>query len=304
VATVLISGAGGLLGGALTPFLQRHGYRVVRLVRRPVRETDEVRWDPAAGTVDTGALEGIDAAVHLAGERIAAVRWTAAKKARIYDSRVRGTYLLSASLAGLSRRPRVLIAQSASGYYGGRGAEVLEEGSPAGSSFLARLCVDWEAAADPARRAGIRVVHARSGNVLSGSGGYLAPLLLIFRLGLGGRLGSGRQYVPWIALEDWLAAVYHLLTVENLHGPVNLVAPHTVTNAEFTRILAKVLRRPALFVAPSPLIRLVMGEFGQEILGGQRIHPAKLAASGFVFHHPTLEEALRHELRRVDPAGL
>lgn len=303
MATILLSGASGLLGGALRPLLERRGERVVRLVRRPARGPGEVEWNPAAGRIDTRPLEGIDGVVHLSGERIAAVRWTAEKKRRIYDSRVQSTRVLAAALAGLERRPRVLITQSASGYYADRGREVLREESPPGSSFAARLCVDWEAAAAPARHAGIRVVHARSGNVLTGSGGYLAPLLWIFRFGFGGRLGSGRQYVPWIALDDWLAAVDHLLAAEDLHGPVNLVAPEAVTNAEFTRILARVLRRPAIFVAPAPLIRLIMGEFGQEILGGQRIEPAKLHAAGFAFRHPTLEEALRHVLRRTEPQG-
>ncbi len=287
-----------MLGTGLARVFRARGDRVVRLVRRPAAGPDEVRWDPGAGTIDAPALEGIDAVVHLAGERIAAVRWTAAKKARIYDGRVRGTRLLAEALAGLPRRPRVLVSQSASGYYGDGGAEVLTEERPPGTSFLARLCADWEAAADPARHAGIRVVHPRTANVLSATDGYLAPLLLLFRWGLGGRLGSGRQYVPWITLDDWVAAAGHALTTETLEGPVNFAAPQAVTNREFTRILTKVLHRPAVFAAPAFAIRLVMGEFGAEILDGQRLDPGKLLASGFAFHDPSLEEALNHLLRR------
>ncbi len=294
--TVLVSGSRGLLASALIPLLQSRGHRVVRLVRTRAGP-GEVHWDPAGGTIDAAALEGIDAAVHLAGERIAAVRWTRAKKARIYASRVMGTRLLAQTLAELSRPPRVLISQSASGYYGDRGDQILVEESAPGRTFLARVCVDWEAAADQARKAAMRVVHTRSGSVLSARGGYLGPLLPLFRLGLGGRLGSGRQFVPWIAIDDWVATIYHALTTDSLEGPVNLVAPQAVTNREFTQTLARVLRRPAFFAAPAFAIRLVMGEFGAEILGGQRIQPARLLASGFTFRFPTLEETLRHLLR-------
>lgn len=296
--TVLVAGASGHLGSALVPVLQSQGHRVRRLVRASRRVGPEaVPWDPDAGTIDAAALEGVDAVVNLAGERIAAVRWTEAKKRRISRSRVAGTRLLAEMLAALTRRPRVFLSASAVGYYGDRGAEVLTEESPPGDTFLARLCRDWEAAADPARRAGIRVVHLRTANVLDARHGFLAPLLPLFRLGLGGRLGDGRQYVPWITIDDWVQAVVHLLTAENVEGPVNLAAPQPVTNTEFTRTLARVLGRPAVVVVPAFALRLVMGEFGREILASARVSPARLLASGFTFRHPSLEEALRHLLR-------
>ena len=294
---VLLSGSRGLLASALIPLLRHRGHRVVRLVRRRVAGPDEVAWDPAAGTIDAAGLGGIDAAVHLAGERIAAVRWSRAKKARIYESRIAGTRLLAETLAGLAPRPRALLAASAVGFYGDRGEEVLTEESPPGETFLARLCRDWEAAADPARRAGLRVVHLRNANVLAGRRGFLAPLLPLFRLGLGGRLGSGRQYFSWIAIEDWLAAAYLLLTTDAVEGPVNMASPRPVTNAEFTRTLAQVLRRPALFTAPAFAMRLVMGELAGELLVSERVHPARLLAAGFAFRYPALAEALRHLLR-------
>ncbi len=296
--TVLVAGASGHLGSALVPLLQSQGHRVRRLVRAPRPVVPEaVPWDPDAGTIDAAALEGVDAVVNLAGERIAAVRWTKAKKRRISRSRVGGTQLLAETLAALARRPRVFLSASAVGYYGDRGAEVLTEESPPGDTFLARLCRDWEAAADPARRAGIRVVHLRTANVLDARRGFLAPLLPLFRLGLGGRLGSGRQYVPWITIDDWVQAVAHLLRAENVEGPVNLAAPQEVTNAEFTRTLAQVLGRPAVVVVPAFALRLVMGELGREILASERVYPARLLASGFTFRYPSLEGALRHLLR-------
>jgi len=296
--TVLVAGASGHLGSALVPLLASQGHRVRRLVRAPRPLTPEaVHWDPDTGTMDAAALEGVDAVVNLAGERIAALRWTRAKKARISRSRIVGTRLLAETLASLERRPRVFLSASAVGYYGDRGAEALTEESPPGHTFLARLCREWEAAAEPAQRAGIRVVHLRTANVLDAMRGFLAPLLPLFRLGLGGRLGSGRQYVPWIAIDDWVRAVAHLLVTESVEGPVNLAAPQQVTNAEFTRTLARVLGRPAVVVVPAFALRLVMAELGREILASQRVQAARLLASGFTFKYPTLEEALRHLLR-------
>ncbi|MDQ7848762.1 MAG: TIGR01777 family oxidoreductase [Armatimonadota bacterium] len=296
--TVVVAGASGHLGSALVALLQHQGHRVRRLVRSPRPSTLEaVPWNPEAGTIDAAALEGVDAVINLAGERIAAVRWTQAKKARIAGSRVGGTRLLAETLAALARRPRVFLSASAVGYYGDRGAEVLTEESPPGDTYLARLCREWEAAAEPARRAGIRVVHLRTANVLDARRGFLVPLLPLFRLGLGGRLGSGRQYMPWITIDDWVQAVGHLLTAETVDGPVNLAAPQPVTNAEFTRTLARVLGRPAFFVVPAFVLRLVMGELGREILASQRVYPARLLASGFTFRYPSLEEALHHLLR-------
>lgn len=294
--TILITGSHGLLASALMPRLAARGHRVLRLVRDRPEGPDQFQWDPVGGTVDRGALERADAVVHLAGEPIPAVRWNAAKKARIYDSRVKGTRLLSETLARVSPRPRLLLSASASGYYGDGGREVLTEESPPGDTFLARVCQDWEAAAETARAAGIRVVLVRSGNVLSRSGGFLGPLLPLFRLGLGGRLGSGRQYLPWMSIDDWVGAVEHVLAAESVVGPVNLVAPQAVTNREFTAALARVLRRPALFAAPAVALKLVMGELGAELLRGQRMRPAVLVESGFTFQYPDLESALRHVL--------
>lgn len=296
---ILVSGSHGLIASALIPLLGRRGHRVIRLVRPPsAASADQIVWNPAAGEVDAPRLEGIDAVIHLAGEPIPAIRWTADKKARISDSRVRGTRLLAETLAGLSRRPGVLLCASAVGYYGDRGDEILSEESPPGSTFLAGVCREWEAAADPARGAGIRVVHFRNANVFAAGGGYLGPLLPLFRLGLGGRLGNGRQYLSWVALDDWIEAAYHLLAVATLHGPVNMVAPQPVTNREFTQTLARVLRHPAPFVAPAFVLRLVMGELGGELLQSARMHPGKLQESGYVFRYPELEGALRHLLGR------
>jgi uncharacterized protein (TIGR01777 family) len=296
---ILITGSHGLIASALIPLLGRRGHRVLRLVRPPMEAgPDQVQWDPSTGAIDAPRLEAIDAVVHLAGEPIPAIRWTAAKKARIYESRVRGTRLLAETLAGLSHRPRMLVCASAVGYYGDRGDEILREESPPGSTFLAGVCRDWEAAADPAREAGIRVVHLRNANVFAAGGGYLGPLLLLFRFGLGGRLGTGRQYLSWIAIDDWIEAVYYLLTVVPMDGPVNMGAPEPVTNLEFTQTLARVLRRPAPFVVPAFVLRTVMGELGGELLQSARMHPGKLQESGYVFRYPALEGALRHLLGR------
>ena len=294
---ILLTGSHGLIASALIPVLTGRGHHVVRLVRPPAPGgPDRVVWDPASGAIDPRSLEGMDAVIHLAGEPIPAVRWTAAKKARIYTSRVRGTRLLAETLAGLSRRPGLLACASAVGYYGDRGDEILGEESAPGTTFLAGVCREWEAAADPARQAGIRVVHLRNANVLTPKGGYLAPLLPLFRFGLGGRLGSGRQSLSWIAIDDWIEAATHVLGSESLQGPVNMGAPAPVTNREFTRTLGRVLRRPAPFVAPAFALRLVMGELGGELLQSARMHPAKLLESGYAFRYPELEGALRHLL--------
>lgn len=292
---ILVSGSHGLIGSALVPALAARGDRVVRLVRTAKTSSpDAIAWDPGSGWVDATALEGTDAVIHLAGENIAAGRWTPAKKARIRDSRVRGTRTIATALARLSRRPGVLLCASAAGYYGNRGEEILVEDSAPGVGFLADVCREWEAAAGPARDAGIRVVHLRNGIVLSPTGGALAALLPVFRLGLGGRLGSGRQFMSWIALDDEVRAIVHALTRDDLRGPVNFVSPNPVTNAEFTVTLARVLRRPALFTTPARLLRLALGEVAGELLGSQRVHPARLLAAGYTFRHPELESALRH----------
>jgi len=293
----LISGSHGLIGTALASLLAGRGHRIIRLVRgRPAPGPQEVGWNPAAGTINGRALEGVDAAIHLAGESVARGRWTAAKKARIRESRVESTRLLARTLAGLTRRPQVLICASAVGYYGHRGDEILAEESAPGQGFLAEVCVAWEAAAETARQAGIRVVHLRSGLVLTPAGGALAQLLPLFRLGLGGRFGSGRQWMSWITLDDEVEAIAHALGRDTLQGPVNVVSPHPVTNQEFTNALARVLRRPAVLAVPGAALRAVIGEAAGELLGSQRAHPARLLAGGYTFRHPELEAGLRHLL--------
>lgn len=298
---VLVTGSSGLVGSALVRRLTGDGHSVTRLVRSR-RGTGEaqVAWDPEAGAIDAASLEGLDAVVHLAGESIAAGRWTAARKTRILDSRVKGTRLLAETLAGLRDRPKVLVSASAVGYYGDRGEEPLREESASGSGFLADVCRQWEAAAAPAAQAGIRVVHARFGVILSAAGGALPRLLPPFRLGLGGRLGSGRQFMSWIALDDAVGAICHALTHDDLQGPVNTASPTPVRNDEFTKALGRVLRRPTLFPLPAFAARLAFGQMADELLlASQRVEPAKLLASGYQFAFLDLEGALRRLLARA-----
>jgi uncharacterized protein (TIGR01777 family) len=294
---ILVTGASGLIGSALVSFLGAGGHAVTTLTRAQPRPGQaEAHWDPAAEKLDPMVLQGVDAAVHLAGESIAQ-RWTPARKARILKSRARGTRLLSESFARLTQPPRVLICASAIGYYGDRGTEVLTEESPSGVGFLAEVCRQWEAACEPAVRGGIRVVNLRTGIVLSAAGGVLQRMLLPFRMGLGGRIGSGRQYVSWIALDDLVGVIVHALTCDTLAGPVNAVAPHPVTNREFTRTLGRVLRRPTVFRVPAWVARLTFGEMADALLlASARVQPARLAASGYAFRYPELEGALRHVL--------
>ncbi len=296
---VAVSGATGLIGSALSGRLRAEGHQIVRLVRRPVRPGEEaIAWDPAAGTIAAAALEGCDVVVNLAGENVFG-RWTAAKKHRIRESRVNGTRLVSQAIAGLARRPRVLIAASAIGYYGDRGAEELTEASApgGGDDFLAGVVRDWEAATAPAAAAGIRVVNLRFGIVLTPAGGALAEMLPLFRLGLGGHVGSGRQYLSWIALDDALAAITHALATDALAGPINVTAPEPVTQGEFARTLGRVLRRPAVLPVPSFALTLRFGaESARLIESGQRVRPARLLASGFRFQYGAIEPALRHLL--------
>jgi len=251
-------------------------------------------WDPERGEIDAAALEGLDAVVHLAGENIASGRWTAEKRRRIRESRVAGTKLLVRALAGLDRPPAVLVCASAVGFYGDCGARIVDETAPCGAGFLAGLCRDWEEAASAASEAGIRVVRLRIGLVLSAAGGALKKMLPLFRLGLGGRIGHGRQSMSWIALDDLVSLILHCIDEESLAGPVNAVAPGAVTNREFTAALARVLRRPALLPAPAFLLRLALGGMAEELLlSSTRAVPAKALASGFTFRHPAVEEALR-----------
>ncbi|MEW6637193.1 MAG: TIGR01777 family oxidoreductase [Actinomycetota bacterium] len=294
---VLITGATGVIGRAVSGELERGGDRVFRLTRSP-RAANDIGWDPAAGRID-GDLSGFGAVVHLAGESIAEGRWTPEKKRRILESRRQGTRLLAETLAALPEPPKTLVSASAVGYYGDRGDEVLTEESEPGSDFLATVCREWEAAADPAREAGIRVVHPRIGIVLSKEGGALGRTLPIFRLGLGGRLGSGRQWWSWISLEDVVGVIVHALENESVEGPVNTGSPSPVTNADYTRVLGRVLHRPTLFAVPAPAARIALGELADALLlASQRMRPAKLEATGYRFRHPHLEAALRQILKR------
>ncbi len=297
---VVVSGSRGLIGSALVPSLEAAGHRVRRLVRSEATG-DDVAWDPRRGSIDRGALAGTEAVVHLAGEAIGAKRWTKAQKREIRDSRIRGTRLLAETLAGLDRRPAVLVSGSGVNVYGStRGEEALTEDSALGEGFLAEVCRDWEGATAPAEEAGIRVVTVRSGIVLSASGGALAKQLPLFKLGLGGNLGSGWQYVSWISIDDEVGAIEHALTTASLHGPLNLTAPNPVRNAQFTKTLGRVLGRPTFLAAPRFALALVLGrELATELLlGSLRVLPARLEASGYAFRHPDLEGALRHALGR------
>jgi hypothetical protein len=290
---VVVSGASGFVGRALVPALAAAGHTVLRLERgSAARSAGSVRWDPVAGTLDSAALAGVEAAVHLAGENIAGRRWTVAHKARVRDSRVRGTHLLATSLAGLAPPPRVLVCASASGYYGDRGDEVLREESAAGDGFLADVCRAWEAAAEPASARGLRVVHLRLGIVLDPEDGALGRMLPVFRAGLGAPLGTGRQYWPWITRDDLVRVVSFALETP-LAGAVNAVAPEAVTNRDWSRALARVLRRPVLPPVPGFVLRLALGEMATMLLASQRLEPAQLMTVGFQFRAPRLEPALR-----------
>ncbi len=292
---ILVTGSGGLVGSALTAALVTAGHCVTRVVRTIPRE-GEAAWDPVAGTMDADRLDGHDAAVHLAGEPIAG-RWTPAKRARILSSRSGVTRLLSSTLAGLEQPPATLVSASAVGFYGNRGDETLTEEGEAGSGFLPQVVRAWEAATEPAQAAGIRVVHLRFGIILSPTGGALPRMLLPFRLGLGGPVGSGRQFMSWVAIDDAVRAISHAIEAAGLAGPANVASPNGVTNREFARTLGRVLRRPAFCRVPACVIRLVLGEMGSELLlSSVRAVPARLLASGFSFRYPDLEGALRHVL--------
>ena len=295
---VVVSGSTGLVGSALVPFLTTGGHRVTRLVRsQPQPRTGEIRWDPIAGSIETAGLEGVDAVVHLAGENIAGGRWTAETKARIKESRARGTRLLCEGLARLRQPPKVVVCASAIGYYGDRAATTVDEDSTAGTGFLADVCRAWEAATAPASDAGIRVVHLRFGVVLTAAGGALAKLLPPFQVGVGGRLGSGAQYMSWIGIDDVLGAILHSIRTEALRGAVNAVAPGPVTNLEFTKTLGRVLSRPTLFPVPAAAVRLAFGEMADEmLLASTRVAPSRLAATDYTFRYSDLEAALRHTL--------
>lgn len=297
---VVITGSHGLIGSALADALDSAGHHPLRLVRSQPRGLDEIPWDPERGEIDSAALEGIDAAVNLAGETIGRPWWTARHKARVKDSRVRGTRLLAEALAGLDKKPSVLVSGSAVGFYGDRGDELLTEESGPGSGFLSSVVQAWEESAEPALGAGIRVAHVRTGIVLSARGGALGPLLIPIRFGVGGALGSGGQYWPWITLDDHVAAIVHVLTAKDLIGPVNLVGPDPAPCGEIVRMLGKVLRRPTLLPVPAFALKIVVGPdmANDLILASQRVVPRRLEESGFKFRFPELEGAVRHVFHR------
>ena len=299
---IIVTGSTGLVGGALVRSLLADGHEVTRLVRGGAQGfrapgTAAVHWNPERGEIDAAALEGHDGAVHLAGEPIAEGRWDEEKKRRILESRVKGTRLLAETLAGLGAKPKALVSASATGFYGDRGDEVLREESASGGDFLSEVCREWEKATLAASRAGVRVVHLRIGVVLSGEGGALAKMVTPFKLGLGGKLGSGRQYMSWIALEDLIGVIRRALEDESLRGPVNAVAPQPVTNGEFTKALGRALGRPTVFAVPAFAARLAFGETADALLlASTRVEPARLKEIGYQFRHPEIEGALRSAL--------
>ena len=296
-SSILVSGVSGPIGAALQPSLNARGYKVTRLVRGVSSGQGQVAWDPTQ-PLPPESVSGFEAVIHLAGETVVG-RWTEAKKSRILNSRVLGTRHLAEALAQAPQRPRVLISASAIGYYGDRGDEILHEASPSGNGFLPEVCRQWEAATQPATQAGIRTVQMRIGVVLSSVGGALPKMLLPFRLGVGGNMGSGHQWWSWIHVQDLVGAIHHILKSDLLQGPLNVVAPKPVTNAEFTRVLASVLSRPAIFPMPVFAARLVFGQMGEEVLlASQRVEPAKLIASGYPFHYVDLKKALEEILKR------
>ena len=299
---IAVTGSTGLVGSALVPYLQSRGHTVSRIVRKPPEPgSSDIQWDPARGMLEADDLEGLDAIVHLAGEPVAE-RWTTANKARIRESRVKGTALLAERIASLSKKPSVLLSGSAIGIYGNRGDEWLDESSSVSNDdFLSRVAQEWESAAQPAVRAGVRVVHPRLGIVLHPSGGALERLLTIFRLGAGGKVGSGDQWLSWIARDDTISALLFLLKDEDARGPVNVVAPNPETNANFAKTLGHVIGRPSLASVPAMAVRLMLGAemANATVLASQRVRPKALDELGFRFRYPHLEEALRHELSKA-----
>jgi len=303
----LVSGATGLLGSTLIDVLSTGGHEPVTLARvgsksrPPLAAAGSVNWDPRSGTIDAEEIEGTDYVVHLAGEPIADGRWTEARRRSIRDSRVSGTRLVAETLAGLKRPPKALICASASGVYGDRGDEMLPETAPGGRGFLADVCREWEEAADPARQAGIRVVHLRFGMILWPSGGALERMLVPFMAGLGGRIGSGAQYWSWVSLDDAVGAILHAAVTESLEGPVNVGAPEAIRNRDFTSVLGSVLHRPTVVPAPAPVLRLALGDMADELLlASARMAPGRLLETGFRFRDADLEAALRHMLGRTE----
>ncbi|MFI2199611.1 TIGR01777 family oxidoreductase [Streptomyces sp. NPDC020192] len=290
---IAVAGASGLIGSALVRSLTADGHKVVRLVRRAAAKPDEVCWDPQGQYVDAAGLTGVSAVVNLAGAGIGDRRWTPAYKRLLRDSRVLGTAALAEAVAALPEPPRVFVNGSAIGFYGDTGDRAVDEEAPPGDGFLAELCVEWEEAAAPAQEAGVRTVFARTGLVVARGGGAWGRLFPLFRAGLGGRVGDGRQYWSYIALHDEVAAIRHLIDAESLSGPFNLTAPQPLTNREITAAMARVLRRPAPFAVPAPVLRAVLGEMAGDVLGSQRVLPRRLLESGFRFAFPDIEQAIR-----------
>ncbi|WP_406389540.1 TIGR01777 family oxidoreductase [Streptomyces sp. NBC_00887] len=294
---IAVTGSTGLIGAALVRSLRADGHEVVRLVRRPAATGDEVEWDPKRQYVDVAGLVGCDAVVHLAGAGVGDHRWTPAYKREIRDSRVLGTAAIAEAVASLDEPPKVLLCGSAIGYYGDTGDRAVDESAPPGKGFLPSVCVEWEEATAPAEEAGVRTVHARTGLVVAREGGAWGRLFPLFRAGLGGRLGNGRQYWSFIALHDHVAAMRHILDTESLSGPVNLTGPSPATNGQVTAAMGRVLRRPTLFTAPAPALRVALGEFAEDVLGSQRVLPGQLLDSGFSFAFPGIDAAVRAALR-------
>lgn len=289
----LISGASGMIGSALSERLRADGHEVTALVRREPAGSGEITWLPEDRKIDAAQLEGFDAVFHLAGESIAEGRWTEEKKARIRDSRVVGTTFLAETLAGLTDKPGVFVSASAIGYYGDRGDEVLREDSQPGDGYLPEVSIEWEQASRPAANAGIRVVNPRIGIVLSTVGGALAKMLLPFKMGVGGKIGSGSQYMSWVTLDDMVGILVHCATTESLSGAVNAVAPNAVTNTQFTKALGRALSRPTLFPVPAFAARVAFGEMADALLlASTRVEPARLGESGYAFLHPEIDGAL------------
>lgn len=293
---IAVTGSTGLIGSALVRSLRVDGHEVVRFVRRAPAAADEARWDPAGGYVDPAGLTGCAAVVHLAGAGVGEHRWTTAYKKEIRDSRVLGTAALATALAALDEPPAVFVCGSAIGYYGDTGDRPVDEDAPAGQGFLPSVCVEWEAAAEPARAAGIRTAFARTGLVVAGEGGAWGRLFPIFRAGIGGPLGNGRQYWSYISLRDEIAALRHIIDTPGIEGPVNLTGPEPLTNRQVSAAMGRVLHRPALLPVPAPALRIVLGQFSEDVLGSQRVLPARLLESGFVFRDPGIEEAIRAAL--------
>lgn len=295
---ILVTGSTGLVGSMLVPSLKAKGHEVIRLVRsEPKDSATQIYWNPAKGTLSADALEGLGGVVHLAGDNLAEGRWTDEKKQSIRESRVKGTTLLSETLAKLERKPEVLVSASAVGFYGSRGDEILNERSASGDDFLAEVCREWELSTQAAAQGGVRVVHLRFGVILSGEGGALKKMLTPFRMGVGGKLGDGKQYMSWIAIDDAVGAIELALVNDSLRGAVNVVAPEAVTNYEFTKAMGRALSRPTIFPVPAFAARLAFGEMADAtLLASQRVEPVRLKEAGFVFKYPELEGALRHVL--------